>query len=194
MLPSHNFRTGTWKKKRQSAKDHYSFLMNSTNAQRSIIHEAVSQQLGHAPSNLWGVPIPKELHVPADPDTLHFVMAAAKHPSHEFGRILSSHKKASGWASAFGELVGDGAKAVGRYGKNVAGFVARNGESIRTGIGIMKDLVQTGAAVGQISGLITHKTRSKIDDISAAIHKHSQATKSKPKGTKAGGNFGRILI
>ena len=78
-------------------------------------------------------------------------------------------------------------RSVWGYAKSVAGFVGRNGEAIRTGIGIVKDLVQTGSTIAQITGLIQPKTKSQIDSIADAIHKHSQATKPKPVGAKKGG-------
>ena len=105
---SHNFRTGAWRKATITPKDHFNFLMNSTNAQRSFIHELCAQQLGRAPSNLWGVPVPKELVPHADRHTLKHVMHAAKHAPHEFGRLISEHKKASGFISALGEAIAGG--------------------------------------------------------------------------------------
>jgi len=186
-MKSHGFRVGSWKKRVQTTNDHFHFLMNSTNSQRSFIHEMCSQKLGNPPSNLWGVPIPRELHADSDPATLHFVMHASKQAPHEFGRLISSHKKASGFISSLGTIIGDSAKAAGGYAKSVAGFVGRNGEAIRTGIGIVKDLVQTGSTIAQITGLIQPKTKSQIDSIADAIHKHSQATKPKPVGAKKGG-------
>ena len=102
---SHNIRTGAWRKAKITPKSHFNFLMNSTNAQRSFIHELCAQQLGRSPSNLWGVPVPKELVPHTDRHTLKHVMHAAKHAPHEFGRLISEHKKASGFISALGELV-----------------------------------------------------------------------------------------
>ena len=184
----HNFRTGIWRKANPTARDHMNFLMNSTNAQRSFIHEVSSQMLGHKPSNLWGVAVPHELRPQADSHTLAFVRSAARQPAHEFGRLISEHKKGSGWISALGEAISSGAKVVGKYGKNVAGFVARNGAAIKSGIGITKDLVQTGTAVGQIAGLLQPETKSKIDQIADAIYKHAQLDQKK------GGYIGRVLV
>ena len=184
----HNFRTGIWRKANPTGRDHMNFLMNSTNAQRSFIHEVSNQMLGGAPSNLWGVPVPNELRPQTDNHTLQFVRSAARQPAHEFGRLLSEHKKGSGWISALGEAIAGGARVVGKYGKSVASFVARNGAAIKSGIGITKDLVQTGTAVGQIAGLMHPETKSKIDQIADAIYKHAQLD------SKKGGYVGRVLV
>ena len=188
---SHNIRTGAWKRAKITPKAHFHFLMNSTNAQRSFIHEVCAQELGRHPSNLWGVPVPKELIPRTDRHTLKHVMHAAKHSAHEFGRIISEHKKASGWISALGEAVAGGAKTVGKYAKSVGSFVAKNGAAIKTGIGITKDLVTTGTTVGQLAGLLSHDKKSKIDQIADALYAHAQALNPKKKvkfapGTKKG--------
>ena len=190
---SHNFRTHTWKKQKQTGADHFKFLMNSTNAQRSFVHELASQQLGHPPSMLWGVPIPQELHQPADKETLHFVMHAAKHSPHEFGRLISSHKKASGFIGALGDLIGDAAKTSAKYVGKVGRFIGKNGEAIKTGASIVKDLVQTGSTIAQITGLIPPDTKSSIDGIAAAVNQHVQGDHYKAK-PKRGGYFGKIMI
>ena len=184
----HNFRTGIWKKANPTPRDHMNFLMNSTNSQRSFVHEVANQMLGAPPSNMWGVPVPQELRPHADQHTLTFVRSAARQPAHEFGRLISEHKKGSGWISALGEAISTGAKVVGKYGKNVAGFVARNGAAIKSGISVAKDLVQTGTAVGQIAGLLRPKTKTKIDQIADAIYRHSQLD------SKKGGYTQTVLI
>ena len=101
--------------------------MISTNAQRSFIHEVCAQELVNHPSNLWGVPVPQELIPKTDSHTLKHVMQAAKHTAPEFGRLISEHKKASGFISALGEAIAGGAKTVGRYAKNVGKFIGKNG-------------------------------------------------------------------
>ena len=184
---SHNFRVGLWKKANPTPRDHMNFLMNNTNAQRSFAHEVCNQMLGAPPSNMWGVAVPQELRPHADTHTLAFVRAAAKQPSHEFGRLLSENKKGSGWISALGEAISAGAKTVGRYGKSVAQFIGKNGTAIGKGISITKDLVTTGTTIGQVVGLLHPDTKSKIDQIADAIHKLSR----KEKGIKKGG---RILV
>ena len=192
---THKFRTGVWAKATQSPKDHFQFLMNSTNTQRSFVHELSSQMLGIPPSNLWGVHIPPQLHPQGDHETLRFVQHAAKHPAHEFGRLISSHKKASGWISNLGDLIGDGAKAVGGYGKKVAKFVSKNGKAIQRGVSITKDLVQTGSTIAQLAGLIDPQKKSTIDAIANAVAQHAQGEHyTGKKGKKQGGYFERILI
>ena len=188
---SHNIRTGAWKKANITPKAHFHFLMNSTNAQRSFIHEVCAQSLGRHPSNLWGVPVPRELIPRTDRHTLKHVMHAAKHSAHEFGRLISEHKKASGWISALGEAIAGGAKTVGKYAKSVGSFIGKNGAAIKTGIGITKDLVTTGTTVGQLAGLLSHDKKSKIDQIADALYAHAQALNPKKKvsfkaGTKQG--------
>ena len=194
---SHNIRTGAWKKATITPKDHFHFLMNSTNAQRSFIHEVCAQELGRHPSKLWGVPVPKELIPATDRHTLKHVMHAAKHPAHEFGRLISEHKKASGWISSLGEAIAGGAKTVGKYAKSVGSFVAKNGKAIQRGIGITKDLVSTGTTVGQLAGLLSHDKKSKIDQIADALYKHAQALNPKKvsfaPGTKKGRGVRRRL-
>ena len=185
---TYNFRTGIWKKANPSARDHMNFLMNNTNAQRSFVHEVAHQMLGNPPSKLWGVPVPHELRPSTDRNTLAFVRAAAKQPSHEFGRLISEHKRGAGFVSALGELISGGAKVVGKYGKNVASFIGKHGAAIGKGISITKDLVQTGTAVGQLAGLIHPETKSKIDQIADAIYKHAQLN---TPGQKKGG---RVLV
>ena len=181
---THNFRTGIWKKSNPSPRDHMNFLMNNTNVQRSFVHEVAHQMLGHRPTNMWGVSVPHELRPSTDRNTLAFVKAAAKQPSHEFGRLLADHKRGAGFVSALGELISGGAKVVGRYGKSVASFIGKNGAAIGRGISITKDLVQTGTAVGQLAGLIHPETKSKIDQIADAIYKHARLDQKK----------GRILV
>ena len=178
----HKFRTGPWAKKVQTPADHFKFLLHATSPQLAFVHELSSQQLGHAPSRLWGVPIPHELHPQADQDTLHFVRSASRQPAHEFGRLIASHKKASGFISTLGELVGDGARTVGKYGKNVARFVSKNGEAIQRGVAITKDLVSTGATIAKISGMIHPDTASSIDAIAEAVNKHVQGKHYKKGG------------
>ena len=192
---SHKFRVNAWAKRKQTPKDHFHFLMNSTNAQRSFIHEVTSQMLGHKPSNLWGVPVPHEFRVHADKDTLNFVRHASKQAPHEFGRLISSHKKASGWAGAFSDIISDGAKTAAKYGKNVAQWAIKNSDNIKTGVGIVKGLVQTGTSIAQIAGLMGSDRKNQLDAIAEAVNKHIQedyGTK-KPKDKK-GGSFGKVLI
>ena len=149
--------------------------------------------LGMPPSNLWGAPVPSVFHHPADQQTLAFVHQASKHPAHEFGRIISSHKKASGWISGLSNLIGDGAKAAAGYGKSVASWIGKNGKAIQQGVAITKDLVQTGSTIAHIGGLISPNQKLQIDQIADALAQHAQGehyTGKKP-GEKTGG---RILI
>ena len=197
-MQSHNFRTGTWRKKKQTGKDHFHLLMNSTNAQRSFIHEACSQALGHAPSGLWGhVVIPPELIPQSDPDTLQFTRNAAKHSAHEFGRVISTHKKASGLIGTLGEMIGDAGKASAGYLGKVGRFVMKNGDAIKTGISIGKDVIQTGTSIAQLAGWMGEDSKNTLDSIAAALDRHAQSDvykSKKPKaGAKKGGAF-RIMI
>lgn len=193
---AHNFRTHTWKKKNQTGADHFKFLMNSTNAQRSFIHELTSQQLGLPPSMMWGVPIPEHFHQPADQHTLKFVQQASKHAPHEFGRLISSHKKASGFISGLSDLIGDGASASKNYLMKVGKFAITHGQQIKTGVAIAKDLVSTGTTIAQAAGWLHPDSKSTIDAIASAINDHAQGDhyKSKSKGEKKGGYMGRVLI
>ena len=118
-------------------------------------------------------------------------MHASKHSAHEFGRLISSHKKASGWISALGEAIAGGAKPVGKYAKSVGSFIGKNGAAIQKGVSITKDLVTTGTTVGQLAGLLSHDKKSKIDQIADALYAHAQALNPKKKvkfapGTKQG--------
>ena len=192
-MQSHKFRTHIWAKRRQTGKDHAHFLMNSTTAQRSFIHELASQQLGHPPSRLWGVPIPEDFHQPADKQTLHFVRNAAKHSSHEFGRLISSHKTGSGFISGLSEVIGDAAKASGSYLGKVGKFFGEHGEAIKNGVSIGKDLFSTGTQIAQLAGWMHQDTKSNLDAMANAIDKHVQGDHYKPK-KKTGGAFGRVLI
>jgi hypothetical protein len=198
---SHNFRLGTWKKRKQTGKDHFHFLMNSSNAQRSFIHEACSQALGHAPSRLWGhVEIPPELMPSSDPDTLQFTRNAAKHSAHEFGRVISTHKKAGSLISSIGEMIGDAGKASAGYLGKVGRFVLKNGDAIKTGISIGKDVIQTGTSIAQLAGWMSQDNKDTLDSIAAVVDRHAQGDtyKSKKdkaaKGAKTGGAFRRILV
>ncbi len=193
---THNFRTLTWKKKNQTGADHYKFLMNSTNAQRSFVHELTSQQLGLPPSMMWGVPIPHEFHQPADQETLKFVQNASKQAPHEFGRLISSHKKGGNFISALSDLIGSGASASKNYLMKVGKFAIKHGAQIKTGVSIAKDLVSTGTTIAQAAGWLHPDTKSTIDNIAAAMDKHAQGDhyKSKQKGEKTGGSLGRVLI
>lgn len=172
---SHNIRTGAWRKAKITPQDHFKFLMNSTNAQRSFIHEVCAQELGRSPSNMWGVPVPRELIPHTDRHTLKHVMHAAKHAPHEFGRLISEHKKASGWITSLGEAIAGGAKTVGKYAKSVGSFIGKNGAAIQRGMSITKDLVTTGTTVGQLAGILSHDKKSKIDELADALYKHAQA-------------------
>ena len=188
MQMTHNFRTGSWSKKKQTPRDHVHFLMNSTNAQRSFIHEVSSQMLGHQPSNMWGHAIPNEFRLPADKNTLHFVRNASKHAPHEFGRLISSHKKASGWASGLGEVIGKYAKTAGTYALQAGKWGIAHSTEIKTGIGVAKNLLQTGTAIAQLTGHISSENKNILDGIANAIHQHSQADVYKSK-TKKGGRI-----
>ena len=181
----HKFRTGPWAKTAQTPADHFKFLLHSTSPQRAFVHELCSQKLGQPPSALWGVTIPPELHPEADQNTLRYVRDASKHSAHEFGRLISSHKRASGFISSLGDLIGNGARTVGKYGKDVARFVSKNGEAIQRGVAITKDLVSTGATIAKISGMIHPDTASSIDAIAEAVNKHVQG---KHYGKKKGGH------
>ena len=192
---SHKFRVNAWAKRKQTPKDHFHFLMNSTNAQRSFIHEVTSQMLGHKPSNLWGVPVPHEFRVHADKDTLHFIRHASKQAPHEFGRLISSHKKASGWTSAFGDAITSGAKAAAKYGKTAALWAIKNSDNIKTGVGIVKGLVQTGTSIAQIAGVMGQDRKDQLDAIADAVNKHIQENLgTKKEKPKKGGSFGKVLI
>ena len=192
-MQSHKFRTHIWAKRRQTGKDHAHFLMNSTTAQRSFIHELASQQLGPPPSRLWGVPIPEDFHQPADKQTLQFVRNAAKHSSHEFGRLISSHKAGSGFISGLSEMMGDAAKASSSYLGKVGKFFGEHGEAIKNGVSIGKDLFSTGTQIAQLAGWMHQDTKSNLDAMANAIDKHVQGDHYKPK-KKTGGAFGRVLI
>ncbi len=184
---THTFRTGSWRKTKQTGKDHAHFLMNSTNVQRSIIHEACSQLLGHSPSTLWGHPIPPELLPDTDRSTLHFVREASKHSAHEFGRLISSHKTGGSFVSEFGSLVGSFGKTALKYGKTAGTFLIKLGDDIKTGIGIAKGLVQTGTSIAQLSGLIGEDRKTQLDSIANAINAHAQSDVYKSKPLKKGG-------
>ena len=190
-MQSHKFRTHIWAKRRQTPKDHMHFLMHSTTAQRSFIHELASQQLGHPPSMMWGVPIPTEFHQPANKQTLNFVRNAAKHSSHEFGRLISSHKEGSGFISGLSEVIGDAAKSSGSYLGKVGKFLGTHGEAIKNGVAIGKDLFQTGTQIAQLAGWMHQDTKSNLDAMASAIDKHVQGDHYKTKKGKTGG---RILI
>ena len=196
---SHNFRTGSWAKKKQTGRDHANFLMNSTNAQRAFIHEICHQALGGTPSDFWGQqPVPQEVMIPADKQTLKYTMLAARHPAHEFGRLISSHKKASGFISGIGEIIGDLAKTAGKYGKNAMSFIAKNHEAIKSGVAIGKDLFQTGTTVAQLAGWIPEGKKTQLDAIANALAKHASgdhyAAKKPEKPDKKGGSFRRIMV
>ena len=191
---SHKFRTHTWAKRKWTSKDHMHFLMNSTNAQRSFIHEVSSQMLGHPPSKLWGgVPIPNEFRIHGDPETLNYVRTASKHAPHEFGRLISSHKKGGNWATDLVEAVQGGAKAAAKYGGKAVAWGIEHGDQIKTATSVLKNVVQTGTQIAQISGLMSGNTADSMDAIAAALEAHTKADvyKSKPK---KGARFDRILI
>ena len=169
-MQSHNIRVGTWKKRNQTVKDHYHFLMNSTNAQRSFVHELMHQQLTGQASNLWGAMIPKELHVNASPQSMQFVKYAAQKPAHEFGRLISQHKEGSGIISTIGELIGKGASTVGKYMNTVGGWVAANGNNIRHGVKMANELINVGTSVGTLTGMMSDETANKINSISSLVN------------------------
>lgn len=188
---THRFRTGAWAKRQITPKDHFHFLFNSTPVQRSLLHEIASQQLGHAPGPLWGVPVPQEWHAPAETSTLTYVRQAARAPSHEFGRLIASHKKAAGWASAISDAISSGAKTAGKYATKVGKFVATHGEDIQKGTAIVKDLVQTGSSIASIAGLIDSGTQSQIDAITQRLAQHATGEHywGPKKGKKKGGRI-----
>jgi len=161
--------------------------MNSTNAQRSFIHEACSQMLGHEPSSLWGHPVPPELLPHADQSTLHFVRQASKHSAHEFGRLISSHKKGSGLASEFGSLIGSFGKSALKYGKIGGKYLIEHGDQIKTGVGVLKNIVQTGSSIAHLTGYMSKDTKSTLDEIANLVNAHAQSDVYKPK--KKGGRI-----
>lgn len=189
---THNFRTGTWKKTKQTGRDHAHFLMNSTNAQRAFIHEVTSQMLGQQPSNFWGHPVPHEFMVPTDKNTLSFVRNASKHSAHEFGRLLASHKKGSGWASELGSVIGTFGKTAAKYGVQGGKWMIAHGDEIKTGIGIAKGLLQTGTTIAQLTGHLSSDNKSTLDAIANAINQHAQSDVYKSKKTSKTG--GRIRV
>ena len=191
-MQSHNIRVGTWKKRNQTVNDHYHFLMNSTNAQRSFIHELMHQQLTGQATNLWGAMIPKELHVDASPQSMQFVKYAAQKPAHEFGRLISQHKAGSGIISTIGGLIGKGASTVGKYMNSVGGWVAANGNNIRHGVQMANELINVGTSVGSLAGMVSDETANKINSISKLVNSrlnpgNVSSSLRQPRG-------GRILI
>lgn len=192
---THNFRVGTWAKKNQTPKDHAGFLMKSTNAQRAIIHEMCHQALGGEPSAFWGhQPIPQKLLVPADTDTLQYTLHASKHAAHHFGRLISSHKKASGWISGVGEAIGDALSASKGYAKTAMNFLVKNQAAIKSGASITKDLFQTGTTIANLAGWIPQDKKNTLDAISNAINKHVQGEKKEKEKPKKGSGFRRIIV
>ena len=145
--------------------------MNSTNAQRSFIHELMHQKLTGQATNLWGVMIPPELHREASQQTLNYVKYASQKPAHEFGRLISAHKEGSGLISSIGELIGNGAKTVGTYMNSVGGWVAANGNNIRHGVQMANELIRAGTTVGNLTGMVSDETANKIDSISSYVNK-----------------------
>ena len=142
--------------------------------------------------------MPRQLIPETDRHTLKHVMHAAKHSAHEFGRLISEHKKASGWITSLGEAIAGGAKTVGKYAKSVGSFIGKNGAAIQKGVSITKDLVTTGTTVGQLAGLLSHDKKTKIDQIADALYAHAQALNPKKKvtfkaGTKPGKGF-RLMV
>ena len=191
-MQSHNIRVGTWKKRNQTVKDHYHFLMNSTNAQRSYIHELMHQQLTGQASNLWGAMIPKELHVAGSPQGMQFVKYAAQKPAHEFGRLISQHKEGSGIISTIGGLIGKGASTVGKYMNSVGGWVAANGNNIRHGVKMANELINVGTSVGSLTGMMSDETANKINSISNLVNSRLNPRKVSSGLRKHRG--GQILI
>ena len=90
-----------------------------------------------------------------------------------------------------GDIIAGAAKTSAKYVGKVGRFIATNGEAIKTGAAIVKDLVSTGSTIAQISGLIHPDTKSSIDSIADAVSKHLQLYGAKPK---KGGYFGKIMI
>ena len=191
-MQSHNIRVGTWKKRNQTVNHHYHFLMNSTNAQRSYIHELMHQQLTGQASNLWGAMIPKELHVDASPQSMQFVKYAAQKPAHEFDRLISQHKAGSGIISTIGSLIGKGASTVGKYMNTVGGWVAANGNNIRHGVKMANELINVGTSVGSLTGMMSDETANKINSISNLVNSRLNPRKVASGFRKHRG--GQILI
>lgn len=187
MKMTHSFRVGSWRKINQTAKDHANFLMNSTNAQRSVIHEACSQMLGHEPSSFWGHPVPGELLPHAEQSTLHFVRQASKHSAHEFGRLISSHKKGSGWISEFGSLIGGAAKTAGKYAKIGGKYLIAHGDEIKTGVGVIKNIVGTTSGIAHLAGYLSKENKDTLDEIASLVNAHAQSDVYKP--SKKGGRI-----
>jgi hypothetical protein len=146
------------------------------------------------------VEIPPELMPSSDPDTLQFTRNAAKHSAHEFGRVISTHKKAGSLISSIGEMIGDAGKASAGYLGKVGRFVLKNGDAIKTGISIGKDVIQTGTSIAQLAGWMSQDNKDTLDSIAAVVDRHAQGDtyKSKKdkaaKGAKTGGAFRRILV
>ena len=73
----------------------------------------------------------------------------------------------------------------------------KNGDAIKTGISIGKDVIQTGTSIAQLAGWMGEDSKNTLDSIAAALDRHAQSDvykSKKPKaGAKKGGAF-RIMI
>jgi uncharacterized protein YfiM (DUF2279 family) len=74
----------------------------------------------------------------------------------------------------------------------------KNGEAIKTGISIGKDVIQTGTSIAQLAGWMGQDKADTLNAIAATVNAHAQSDTYKSKkdkvGTKTGGAFRRILV
>lgn len=174
---THNIRTGVWRKKKHTTKDHVSFLFNSTGPQRSFIHEIMHQQLTGQPTRMWGVPIPKELHQQASRGTLSYIMHAARKPAHEFGRLISEHREGSGIISNITHLVGKADKVIGSYVNNAKAWTVLHTPDIVHGVEAAHRAVennQPGTTIRGLTGGLHSRRADRINHVSDYVHDRLQ--------------------
>ena len=160
-MSSHNILTGFWKKKKWDPKSLFHFLHEITPAQLSFAMEVVSQNLGKKPSKYWGHQ-KINIKLPQSKEALEFFLESCTKPKHIMSKRLSEHKEAAGVASAIGEAVVRGGRAVGRVVARGARYLAAHASQIVKGVGTALQLGATGVQIAASVGLLDPETDSTL--------------------------------
>ena len=178
----YNFQTGIFKAKRKPG-DLMKFFANPTGAQLNFLHELSSQHLGHPPSHFWGNQVMPWKFQGVPPEVFHYVREATRQPKHEFQRRMldntSIAKHASGVISTIGHVVRDAVEAGSGYVNQAMQFMAKH----QTTIDSAGNLINLGASLSTLGGLISPKTADRIHSATNRVMTQPTRTKPTPKGS-----------
>jgi len=187
----YNFQTGIFKEK-QKPGDMLKFFANPTGAQLNFLHELSSQHLGHPPSHFWGNQVIPWKFQGVPREVFHYVREASRQPKHEFQRRMldntSIAKHASGWVNTARHVIQDAVEAGTGYVNQAAAFMARH----QTTIDSAGQLINIGASLGTLGGLIAPSTADKIHSATNRVMTQPTRTQPTPKSDLKGKGSGWV--